>query len=132
MDQIQQSSFNKFKSPNSSTLTKGSSKTNLIAKETVNRFQSNRVYSFSVNLKVQSNSQQNYLAKKKSTGYCECCKQRYDNLKKHLNSAQHDTFERNQSNFKEIDSYITGILNFNQFLSMNYLFIVITFFSFFL
>ena len=55
--------------------------------------------------------------KKKPTGYCECCKQRYDNLKQHLTSAQHENFEKNQSNFKELDEFINGALNFQSFLN---------------
>ena len=55
--------------------------------------------------------------KKKPTGYCECCKQRYDNLKQHLTSAQHETFEKNQSNFKELDEFVNGKLNFQFFLN---------------
>ncbi|RNA06659.1 POU class transcription factor 1 isoform X4 [Brachionus plicatilis] len=114
LNQPQSCEKNKFKSPNSSKL-------NLKQNESVvavNRLQLNRASSFSTSLRTQSNVQQN-LAKKKSTGYCECCKQRYENLKQHLTSAQHDTFERNQANFKEIDIYINGILNFKKFLITN-------------
>lgn len=108
---------NKFKSPNSSTLAAISLKSNLNQNDTnsTSRLLLNKASSFSTNFKFQPIIQQN-LAKKKTTGYCECCKQRYENLNQHLNSAQHDTFERNQSNFKEIDIYINGILNFKQFL----------------
>ncbi|CAF0745024.1 unnamed protein product [Brachionus calyciflorus] len=116
-DSSQITTQNVFKSPKSSTLT--ASKPNLTAnqnKPTNNRVFLNRASSFSTNIKPQLNIQQANLPKKKPTGYCECCKQRYDNLKQHLTSAQHENFERNQANFKEIDTYINGILNFKQFL----------------
>jgi class 6 POU domain transcription factor len=35
---------------------------------------------------------------------------------KHLTSLQHENFERNLSNFKEIDELINGFLSFNSFL----------------
>jgi len=50
--------------------------------------------------------------KRKLGGYCECCKLRYDNLKQHLTSLQHENFEKNQTNFKELDAYINDTLNF--------------------
>lgn len=53
--------------------------------------------------------------KKKTGGYCECCKQRFDNLKQHLTSLVHENFERNQINFKEIDVFCDGDLNFENF-----------------
>ncbi len=56
-------------------------------------------------------------SKRKPTGYCECCKQRYDNLKQHLTSVTHENFDKNSSNFKELDEYIDGVLNFDNFLS---------------
>lgn len=81
-------------------------------------------------------------SKKRTNGYCECCKQRYDNLKqveanicfkiihyflllnlsefiiaKHLTSLQHENFGHNPMNFKEIDKLVDGVLNFRQFLS---------------
>ncbi len=59
------------------------------------------------------------LNKKKPTGYCECCKQRYENLKQHLTSAQHENFEKNQTNFKELDEFINGDLNFQKYLIKN-------------
>ena len=55
--------------------------------------------------------------KRKPTGYCECCKQRYDNLKQHLTSVSHENFDRNVNNFKEIDDLANGVLNFKNFLS---------------
>ncbi len=81
---------------------------------------------------------------KKKTGYCECCKQRYDNLKqvifvqyywisrynidnfffqKHITSAQHENFEKNLENFKEIDQLINSELNFENFLSKLFLYL---------
>ena len=53
--------------------------------------------------------------KRKLGGYCECCKLRYDNLKQHLTSLQHENFEKNQTNFKELDAYINDTLNFQGF-----------------
>ena len=61
----------------------------------------------------------NPIMKRKVNGYCECCKHKFDNLRQHLTSAQHENFERNQSNFKEIDEYINDILNFEKFLEKN-------------
>lgn len=57
--------------------------------------------------------------KRKPTGYCECCKQRYDNLKQHLTSVSHENFDRNVNNFKEIDDLANGVLNFKNFLIKN-------------
>ena len=31
-------------------------------------------------------------------------------------SSQHENFERNAANFKEIDEYVNGVLNFERFL----------------
>ena len=55
--------------------------------------------------------------KRKIGGYCECCKMRYENLKQHLTSLQHENFEKNQTNFKELDSYINATLSFENFLN---------------
>ena len=57
--------------------------------------------------------------KKKAIGYCECCKKKFDNLKQHLTSMQHETFERNLSNFKELDDYVKGSLSFDNLLISN-------------
>jgi hypothetical protein len=57
--------------------------------------------------------------KKKAIGYCECCKKKFDNLKQHLTSMQHETFERNLSNFKELDDYVKGSLSFDNLLMSN-------------
>ena len=54
-------------------------------------------------------------AKRKLAGYCECCKLRYDNLKQHLTSLQHENFEKNLTNFKDLDTYINESLNFNKY-----------------
>ncbi len=55
--------------------------------------------------------------KRKQAGYCECCKQRYDNLKQHITSIQHENYEKNLNNFKDIDTYIDSSLNFEKFIS---------------
>jgi hypothetical protein len=60
------------------------------------------------------------MPKKKPLGYCECCKVKYDcNLQQHLASAQHETFEKNGVNFKELDEYVLGELSFEKFLNKN-------------
>lgn len=62
---------------------------------------------------------QNKSTKRKPTGYCECCKQRFDNLKQHLTSVTHENFDRNAVNFKELDELVDGVLNFKNFLIKN-------------
>ena len=37
---------------------------------------------------------------------------------KHLTSAQHENFERNPANFKEIDEFVNDRLNFQKFLGL--------------
>lgn len=92
-----------------------------------------------------------FQTKRKAVGYCECCKQKFDNLKQvcltlsvffiklwilinvffflnyeqHLSSAQHENFDRNMNNFKEIDKFIDCELNFRNFLGKFYLFFFI-------
>ncbi|XP_033103203.1 uncharacterized protein LOC117106002 [Anneissia japonica] len=44
--------------------------------------------------------------KEKRRGFCECCKQRYDNLDKHLKSSEHREFVSNQNHYSALDKMI--------------------------
>ncbi len=124
---------NVFKPPTSSTLISSTNQTlNKTAKSPSSVITSSKINP-STNVVTNKNNNSNAtnntasnlvlnptaLNKKKPTGYCECCKQRYENLKQHLTSAQHENFEKNQNNFKELDEFINGELNFENFLNKN-------------
>ncbi|XP_046375858.2 zinc finger CCCH domain-containing protein 13-like [Haliotis rufescens] len=42
----------------------------------------------------------------KRKGYCECCKEKYDDVDKHMRGLQHKNFARNKKNFDCIDTLI--------------------------
>ncbi|XP_067648827.1 serine/arginine repetitive matrix protein 2-like [Haliotis asinina] len=42
----------------------------------------------------------------KRKGYCECCKEKYDDVDKHMRGLQHKNFARNKKNFDCIDNLI--------------------------
>ena len=130
-NEIESQSQNKavFKPPTSSTLISSTNQTlNKTAKSPSSVLTSSKINA-SANITNKNNNNitntanlvlnPTVLNKKKPTGYCECCKQRYENLKQHLTSAQHENFEKNQINFKELDEFINGELNFQKFLNKN-------------
>ncbi len=125
-----QSTKNVFKSPASSKFPTDSSAKSNVLLNCANKLSSNNVKSkismFNNNNTSHANTPgkpgsrlvaSTNASKRKPTGYCECCKQRYENLKQHLTSVTHENFDKNVGNFKELDEYIDGVLNFQNFLS---------------
>ncbi|XP_071961628.1 uncharacterized protein [Antedon mediterranea] len=45
--------------------------------------------------------------KERKKGFCECCKQRFDNLDKHLSSSEHRDFVSKQNHYSALDQMIT-------------------------
>lgn len=53
------------------------------------------------------------------TGYCEICRTRYDDLRKHLESEQHVKFVGDKHNFVALDGFINSSTNVEEFLKLN-------------
>lgn len=51
---------------------------------------------------------------KQSSGYCENCKVKYDNLENHIKTEKHMSFANNEDNFDGVDSMILSVQQFRK------------------